>query len=79
MTGATPVVVCELACPHCGCRHTETMPVDACIVFFACSECKAVLRPKPGDCCVFCSWGDVPSPPMQAMAQGGNACCAPVA
>jgi len=31
------------------------------------------MRPKPGDCCVFCSFGDVPCPPKQ---QGGD-CCAP--
>jgi hypothetical protein len=24
-----------------------------------------VLQPKPGDCCVFCSYGDVPCPPIQ--------------
>ena len=24
------------------------------------------LKPKPGDCCVFCSYGTVPCPPIQA-------------
>ncbi|HEY5608162.1 MAG TPA: GDCCVxC domain-containing (seleno)protein, partial [Alphaproteobacteria bacterium] len=27
---------------------------------------------KPGDCCVFCSYGSVPCPPMQA---GGCRSC----
>jgi hypothetical protein len=25
----------------------------------------AQLRPKPGDCCVFCSFGSVKCPPIQ--------------
>ncbi|MFN3988266.1 MAG: GDCCVxC domain-containing (seleno)protein [Rhodocyclaceae bacterium] len=29
------------------------------------------MRPKPGDCCVFCSWGTVACPPVQA----GRGCC----
>jgi hypothetical protein len=24
-----------------------------------------VLKPKQGDCCVFCSYGSVPCPPIQ--------------
>jgi hypothetical protein len=27
-----------------------------------------VLRPKPGDCCVFCSYGSVKCPPQQKAA-----------
>jgi hypothetical protein len=30
-----------------------------------CSHCKTLLRPKPGDCCVFCSYGSIKCPPMQ--------------
>jgi hypothetical protein len=29
------------------------------------------LSPKAGDCCVFCSYGSVPCPPVQQ----GMACC----
>jgi len=47
------------------------MPVDACIVFHSCSGCGVLLRPKPGDCRVFCSWGDVPCPPVR----DGRGCC----
>jgi hypothetical protein len=42
------------------------MPTDSCIYLYACKECGAVLKPKPGDCCVFCSYGSVPCPPKQA-------------
>jgi hypothetical protein len=63
----------RLTCPHCGFQREETMPTDACVYFYDCPGCGRVLRPKPGDCCVFCSHGTVKCPPMQA---GGGACCA---
>jgi hypothetical protein len=50
-----------LVCPVCGFAKRETMPTDACQFFYECSNCKTLLRPKPGDCCVFCSYGS----PMQ--------------
>jgi len=31
-----------------------------------CGYCGVTLRPRPGDCCVFCSYGNVPCPPKQA-------------
>ena len=43
----------------------ETMPTDACQFFYECTGCHTVLRPKPGDCCVFCSFGTMPCPPIQ--------------
>ena len=55
-----------LTCPECGQAETETMPTDACQYFYDCKGCGAVLRPKAGDCCVFCSFADVPCPPIQA-------------
>jgi hypothetical protein len=42
------------------------MPTDACRFFHACKGCGATLRPRRGDCCVFCSYGTVPCPPVQA-------------
>ncbi|HEX5263737.1 MAG TPA: GDCCVxC domain-containing (seleno)protein [Phenylobacterium sp.] len=61
-----------LTCPACGARTTETMPTDACQYFYDCPGCGTVLKPKPGDCCVFCSYGDTPCPPVQA---DGKGCC----
>ena len=55
-------------CPHCGHRKTERMPEDACQWFYQCESCRTLLKPKPGDCCVFCSYGSVRCPPMQAAA-----------
>ena len=66
-----PTTVSELTCPNCGAVCTATMPTDACIYFFECPSCHDLLKPKPGDCCVFCSYGTVPCPPIQA----SQACC----
>lgn len=52
-------------CPECGRRTHETMPTDACQWYYECTGCGALLRPRPGDCCVFCSYGSVPCPPVQ--------------
>jgi hypothetical protein len=54
-----------IACPHCGEKTAAPMPTDACVYFHECPACKTLLRPAPGDCCVFCSWGSVPCPPSQ--------------
>jgi hypothetical protein len=41
------------------------MPTDRCVVFYECDGCHTVLRPKPGDCCVFCSYADKRCPFVQ--------------
>jgi len=41
------------------------MPTNACQFFYDCAGCGELLRPKAGDCCVFCSYGSVPCPPIQ--------------
>ncbi|MGH8291774.1 MAG: GDCCVxC domain-containing (seleno)protein [Steroidobacteraceae bacterium] len=73
-----PLTMCELTCPSCGARHTQTMPTDACIYYFECTACGTMLKPKPGDCCVFCSYGSLPCPPIQMARAGGDtgtSCC----
>lgn len=57
-----------LTCPHCGFSRQETMPSDACLFYYECSNCKVLLRPRRGDCCVFCSFGSVKCPPVQQCA-----------
>jgi hypothetical protein len=59
-----------ITCPQCGTAKLEQMPVDACQFFYHCTGCGARLKPKPGDCCVFCSYGSVPCPPVQARQPG---------
>lgn len=66
----------NLICPKCGGVSTETMPTDACQFFYDCKHCGEVLRPLQGDCCVFCSYADVPCPPIQeARLTGSPSCC----
>lgn len=54
-----------ITCPACNYKETLQMPEDSCQFFYECPQCKTMLKPKPGDCCVFCSYGDVPCPPIQ--------------
>ena len=54
-----------IKCPECGFEKDETMPTDACQFFYNCTKCQTRLKPKEGDCCVFCSYGTVPCPPKQ--------------
>ncbi len=60
-----------ITCPHCSHEKKEVMPTDACMYFYVCENCQKQLKPKTGDCCVFCSYGDVPCPPVQ----GSDPCC----
>jgi hypothetical protein len=66
-----PILKSTVTCPRCGHHTEETMPTDACLYFFDCPACKVRLKPLAGDCCVFCSYGSVPCPPIQT----GESCC----
>jgi len=61
----------EIICPNCGHRKKEIMPADACVYFYECENCRKQLIPLQGDCCVYCSYGTVKCPPVQA----GKNCC----
>ena len=67
------VVVLEsvLTRSRCGLTAQETMPTDACLYFYECRQCKTLLRPKQGDCCVFFLFGSVKCPPVQEQ----RGCC----
>lgn len=73
MMEVTPQLESVLTCPECGHSKREVMPTDACQFFYECEHCKSVLRPKAGDCCVFCSYGSVKCPPIQM--QGSCSSC----
>ena len=70
--GKIMILESVIKCPHCAASKAEAMPTDACQFFYECSGCKTLLRPKPGDCCVFCSYGSVPCPPVQ---EARSDCC----
>jgi len=57
-----------LTCPNCGGSSAEEMPTNACLYFHECRQCGVTLKPKPGDCCVFCSYGSIACPPIQNAA-----------
>jgi len=57
-----------IACPKCGFKNEEQMPVDACQHFYTCTRCGEILKPKEGECCVFCSYTDSKCPPKQLEA-----------
>jgi hypothetical protein len=60
----------EITCPHCSFKTVETMPTDACQYLYDCKGCGQVIRPKHGDCCVFCSYGNTLCPPRQMEGDG---------
>ena len=59
------ITASTITCPNCGYQATEQMPADACQFFYDCRGCGERLKPKAGDCCVFCSYGTMPCPPIQ--------------
>lgn len=69
--GKTVELKSTLSCPNCGHKKDELMPTDACQYFYECENCKIILKPLEGDCCVYCSYGSVKCPPIQA----NNNCC----
>ncbi|MBS1517747.1 MAG: hypothetical protein JSS91_06640 [Bacteroidetes bacterium] len=60
-----------IKCPECGFEKEEVMNENSCAWFYDCAGCGKLLQPKPGDCCVFCSYGDVKCPPVQRSGK----CC----
>jgi transcription elongation factor Elf1 len=44
-----------ITCPMCGHRSVEQMPTDSCRFFYDCKGCGVQIKPRAGDCCVFCS------------------------
>jgi hypothetical protein len=63
-----------ITCPQCGAKTLEAKPTDFCLFFYECSRCVTTLRPKPGDCCVFCSYGSIPCPPVQQRREHDGCC-----
>ena len=55
----------RMTCPSCGHDASETMPTNYCVHFYQCRACGVTMKPKWGDCCVFCSYGNKKCPPMQ--------------
>ena len=54
-----------ITCPFCDHRKKEKMPINSCQFFYKCENCQKTIKPKNGDCCVFCSYGTVKCPVIQ--------------
>ena len=69
---ADMILESTITCPACGVSKKETMPTDQCVYFYTCESCKTGLKPKPGVCCVFCSYGSVKCPTKQEQQPRGT-------
>ncbi len=59
-----------LKCPYCGYEEIQIMPENACVYFHKCNNCLQIIKPKAGDCCVFCSYGNEKCPSQQEIIFG---------
>ena len=60
-----PILISTIICPGCEHQQGETMSTKSCQYFWDCPQCKKTFKPLDGDCCVYCSYGDNPCPPIQ--------------
>ncbi|PTN12713.1 GDCCVxC domain-containing (seleno)protein [Nitrosomonas aestuarii] len=59
------VLKSEIKCPECGYRKVETMPTEFYLWRYECARCHMLLQPLQAECCIFCSYGSIPCPPIQ--------------
>lgn len=59
------VLSSTITCPECGFQKEEEMPQNSCQYFYKCESCGEILKPKQGDCCVYCSYGSEKCPSIQ--------------
>mgnify|MGYP001810438122 CR=1 FL=1 len=52
----SPLTV-ELVCPQCSTRIATSIEPSACILSHTCPGCGIVIRPRPGEGCIFSSYG----------------------
>jgi hypothetical protein len=60
-------LLATLTCPNPACQHQQRviMPTTYCQVTYKCEACDTTHAHRPGDCCVFCSYADLPCPSKQ--------------
>jgi hypothetical protein len=63
------VYTSTLMCPVCHTRYELTIPSEQPLRVFLCSTCLTWLEPKPGDHCLFDSYGTVPCAVVQILQQ----------
>jgi hypothetical protein len=56
----TPLVQhSTITCPQCHAAEILEIPKGSSQHLYRCRACSAILKPKSGDCCIFCSFGDI--------------------
>ena len=63
------VGACTITCPVCKTKTTEAMSSEAPKGRYHCPKCLTWLKPKPGDHCIYDSYGSVNCPPLQIKAR----------
>jgi hypothetical protein len=48
-----------ITCPHCLATEMLEVPRGSSQHLYRCRACSNILKPKSGDCCIFCSFGDL--------------------
>jgi hypothetical protein len=64
-------ITTTIICPICKYRKELVMDADISRLFYFCEECGARLKPRPGDCCVYKSYGSTPCTAVQEGVPGG--------
>ncbi|MEO1018397.1 MAG: GDCCVxC domain-containing (seleno)protein [Pseudomonadota bacterium] len=73
--GLMGLLQAEITCPLCGHREVIQVPAAACQIRHDCTACGAVLSPRPGDCCVSCSYGaDTPDGVKRSLVANDTGC-----
>ncbi|QWE20051.1 GDCCVxC domain-containing (seleno)protein [Polynucleobacter sp. AP-Kolm-20A-A1] len=47
-----------VTCPHCQAAEVIDIEHGSSQHLFRCQSCSAILKPKSGDCCILCSFGN---------------------
>ena len=63
-------MVVKVVCPLCACPSRLEMRGDSCLFLWEWPVCRQLVRPKPGDCCVVCSYGSFRCPTAAWRASG---------
>ena len=48
-----------ITCPHCSATETLEITKGYSLHLYRCFACGGILKPKSGDCCIFCSFSDL--------------------
>ncbi|WP_420875813.1 GDCCVxC domain-containing (seleno)protein [Polynucleobacter sphagniphilus] len=48
-----------ITCPHCQAQETLEIAGNSSHYLHRCKACSGILKTKSGDCCIFCSFGNV--------------------